>query len=282
MDPAFFVYYDECDFAKRLADGRLAQPLRPRRRGGPPRPALHRPRPPACRGSSNSTATATSTCASTTGGRRRWRCASSPPGPTRARAAAATRHAAASRRESTGRTPARRSFRGAEPASPTQSAVEVVLSAPMSERATTAARQRRESSSRSSASYASGTWPSTAAGAERRARSWMASCPGWRRRRASDALRREEAGAQAGPADRRARAACGRTRPGEAVGREEQLAEADQGRRDRDDPAQAGPFVGDREEALGEAVHQRQHDQVGGDEGDAGADDAERRDQERG
>ena len=46
-----------------------------------------------------------------------------------------------------------------------------------------------------------------------------------------------------------------------------------------DDPGQAAPFVGDREEALGEDVHQRQHDEVGGDEGDAGADDAERGDE---
>ena len=62
MDPAFFVYYDECDFARRLARRRLAQPLRPRRRGRPPRPALHRPRRGPAPRSSNSTATATSTC----------------------------------------------------------------------------------------------------------------------------------------------------------------------------------------------------------------------------
>ena len=45
------------------------------------------------------------------------------------------------------------------------------------------------------------------------------------------------------------------------------------------DPQQAAPFVGHREEALGEDVHQRQHDEVGGDEGDAGADDPQRRHQ---
>ncbi len=69
---------------------------------------------------------------------------------------------------------------------------------------------------------------------------------------------------------------------GEALGRQQQLAEPDQGGRDRDDPEQAAPFVGDREEALGEDVHQRQHDDVGGDQGDAGADDAQRRHEERG
>ena len=44
LDPDFFVYYDECDFCKRLADAGWRDPLRPGRRGDPPRPALDRPR----------------------------------------------------------------------------------------------------------------------------------------------------------------------------------------------------------------------------------------------
>ena len=44
LDPAFFVYYDECDFCKRLARGGPAHALRPLRPRDPPRPALHRPR----------------------------------------------------------------------------------------------------------------------------------------------------------------------------------------------------------------------------------------------
>ncbi len=44
LDPDFFVYYDECDFAKRLSDAGRPLPLRPRGRGRPSRPALHRPR----------------------------------------------------------------------------------------------------------------------------------------------------------------------------------------------------------------------------------------------
>ena len=51
--------------ASRLADARLAHPLRPRRRGGPPRPDGHRPRRRPSAASSSTTATATSTCAST-------------------------------------------------------------------------------------------------------------------------------------------------------------------------------------------------------------------------
>ena len=75
LDPAFFVYYDECDFAKRLAERRLAL----RSSSPPPRPSTTTSSPPtsprACRASSNSTATATSTCESTTAAARRWRCA---------------------------------------------------------------------------------------------------------------------------------------------------------------------------------------------------------------
>ena len=66
LDPDFFVYYDECDFAKRLGDAGWHSLFVPAGRGRPPRPALHRPRRRACRGSSSSTATATSTCESTT------------------------------------------------------------------------------------------------------------------------------------------------------------------------------------------------------------------------
>ena len=82
MDPAFFVYYDECDFAKRLADAGWHSPLRPRRRGRPPRPALHRPRrrpapdrriPPQPRPLH---------AQAPRRARRPWPCASSPPGPT--------------------------------------------------------------------------------------------------------------------------------------------------------------------------------------------------------
>ena len=52
-------------------------------------------------------------------------------------------------------------------------------------------------------------------------------------------------------------------------------------RRRRRRPGQAAPLVGDREEPLREPVHQRDHDQVGGDQGEAGADDPERRDEDQ-
>ena len=70
MDPDFFVYYDECDFAKRLADAGwhslyVPAPRRSTTTSSPPTS------PRGCRGSSNSTATATSTCESTTAGSRR-------------------------------------------------------------------------------------------------------------------------------------------------------------------------------------------------------------------
>ena len=44
LDPAFFVYYDECDFAKRLADAGWHTLFVPDADRRPPRPALHRPR----------------------------------------------------------------------------------------------------------------------------------------------------------------------------------------------------------------------------------------------
>src|SRR6187549_4153715 len=62
LDPAFFVYYDECDFAKRLhtpggAPSSSPPPKRSTTTSSPPTS------PPACPGSSSSTAIATSTCA---------------------------------------------------------------------------------------------------------------------------------------------------------------------------------------------------------------------------
>jgi glycosyltransferase involved in cell wall biosynthesis len=44
LDPAFFVYYDECDFCKRLSEAGRHTLYVPRRGGHPPRPALNRPR----------------------------------------------------------------------------------------------------------------------------------------------------------------------------------------------------------------------------------------------
>ena len=41
LDPAFFVYSDETDFCKRLRDAGWRDPLRPRRAGRAPRPAVH-------------------------------------------------------------------------------------------------------------------------------------------------------------------------------------------------------------------------------------------------
>ena len=74
LDPRFFVYYDECDFAKRLADAGWHALFVPdatasTTTSSPPTS------PPGCRGSSNSTATATSTCACTTAPARPARCA---------------------------------------------------------------------------------------------------------------------------------------------------------------------------------------------------------------
>ena len=66
LDPDFFVYSDETDFCKRLHDAGWERALRARRRGGPPRPADHRPARARGGGSWSSTATATATCASTT------------------------------------------------------------------------------------------------------------------------------------------------------------------------------------------------------------------------
>ena len=65
LDPDFFVYYDECDFCKRLGDAGWRTLFVP---AAEPSTTTSSPptSPPGCRGSSSSTATATSTCASTT------------------------------------------------------------------------------------------------------------------------------------------------------------------------------------------------------------------------
>ncbi len=69
FDPQFFVYSDEVDFCKRLADAWLAHALRA---GRARRSTTSSSRPARCPsgGSSSSRATATATCASTT---RAWR-----------------------------------------------------------------------------------------------------------------------------------------------------------------------------------------------------------------
>ena len=123
--------------------------------------------------------------------------------------------------------------------------------------------------------------PSTAAGAGRKARMRARIVAGSRRAAKPGALANgEEAAGQQGervgePEDDANREA------GEAGCRDQQFGEADEGGGDEDGTEQASPFVGDREEALGEAVHQGQHDEVGGDQGEAGADDPQRGDEGR-
>ena len=86
----FFVYSDECDFCKRLADAGWHTLFVPAGRGGPPRPALDRPRrrPPAHRRIPPQPRPLHAQAP--LGGRRRSRSAASPPGPTRCAPLAAT------------------------------------------------------------------------------------------------------------------------------------------------------------------------------------------------
>ena len=75
LDPDFFVYSDEVDFARRLHDAGWRSLYVPGARGRPPRAALQRRPSAGGRESWNWPATATSTCASTTPPPRPARCA---------------------------------------------------------------------------------------------------------------------------------------------------------------------------------------------------------------